>query len=212
MPIPRFPAEQFDISLLAPLQEDETHFLMRNRWEVDEIAFRSVAVSLFLAWVKARSRGIIRRHAGCFLYSGKSGGKPTAPAAAMAAPQRGVDAYGFIYDHIESVPHLEALVLLWNSRPVGWTCEELSSRLYISPHQVAHLLRDLVRMELIAESATSPRRFSYLPKSDEQNELLASIDHAHRKDLVRISRMIHSKTSSGMREFARAFQFKREKK
>lgn len=123
-----------------------------------------------------------------------------------------VDVYEFIYDKIDSVPHLEALVLLWNSRPVGWTCEELASRLYIPPGQVANLLRDLVRMEYVAESAAPPSKFSYSPRSEEQDELMVSLDNAYRKDLVRISTMIHSKASTGVREFARAFQFRQEKK
>ncbi|HKR26900.1 MAG TPA: hypothetical protein VJS11_05580 [Acidobacteriaceae bacterium] len=130
----------------------------------------------------------------------------------MTAPNRPIDAYEFIYEKIDSVPHLEALVLLWNSRPVWWTCEELASRLYVPADQVSQLLRDLVRMQLIAESSGSPARFSYLPKSEEQNNLMMSLDDAYRKDIVRISTMIHSKTSSGVREFARAFQLKQEKK
>ena len=130
----------------------------------------------------------------------------------MTASNPGAAIYEFIYHNIDSVPHLEALVLLWNSRPVWWTCEELASRLYIPSDQVAHLLRDLVRMELVMESAAPPSRFSYLPKSEKQNELMISLDTAYRKDLVRISKMIHSKTSSGVREFARAFQFRQGKK
>lgn len=130
----------------------------------------------------------------------------------MTTPDPSVDAYEFIYDNIDSVPHLEALILLWNSRPVGWTCEELASRLYVPAHQVLQLLRDLIRMQLVAESAAPPLKFSYLPKSDEQNDLLVSLDSVYRKDLVRISTMIHSKTSSGVREFARAFQIKQERK
>ena len=46
-------------------------------------------------------------------------------------PKPGFDPYRFIHEHIDSVPHLEALILLWNSRPVGWTCDELASRLYV---------------------------------------------------------------------------------
>ncbi|HLH09468.1 MAG TPA: hypothetical protein VKW78_19675 [Terriglobales bacterium] len=130
----------------------------------------------------------------------------------MAALNPGIDAYAFIYENIASVPQLEALVLLWNSRPVWWTRDELASRLYIPPDQVAKLLRDLVRMQLIAESNTLPPKFSYLAKSEEQNQLMASLDATYRKDLVRISTMIHSKTSSGVREFARAFQLNQEKK
>jgi hypothetical protein len=122
-----------------------------------------------------------------------------------------VDVYDFILENIDTVPHLEALVLLWNSRPVWWTSEELTSRLYIPADKVPQLLRDLARMELIAESPTSPLKYSYLPKSEAQNDLLVSLDNAYRRDLVRISTMIHRKTSSGVREFARAFRLKQEK-
>jgi hypothetical protein len=123
-----------------------------------------------------------------------------------------VDVYEFILDNIDTVPHLEALVLLWNSRPVWWTCDELASRLYVPLDDVTRLLRDLTRSELIQEAATSPAKYSYLPKSEEQNELLVSVDAAYRRDLVRISTLIHLKASSGVREFARAFKFKQEKK
>ena len=124
----------------------------------------------------------------------------------------GIDVYEFILEHIDSVPHLEALILLWNSRPVWWTSEELASRLYVPLDAVLRLLRDLVRMEFVAESKTAELKYSYLPKSKEQDELLSSLDHAYRKDLVRISTLIHSKTSSGIREFARAFRLRQEKK
>jgi len=127
-------------------------------------------------------------------------------------PDSGADVYEFILENIDSVPHLEALILLWNSRPVWWTCDELASRLYIPLDKVSQLLRDLVRMQLAAESRTSPPKYAYLAKSEEQNELLSSLDSAYRKDLVRISTMIHSKTSSGVREFARAFRLRQEKK
>lgn len=126
--------------------------------------------------------------------------------------ESGIDVYEFILENIDSVPHLEALVLLWNSRPVWWTCEELASRLYVPLEKVSQLLRDLVRMELIAELPASPPKYSYLAKSEEQNDLLLSLDAAYRRDLVRISTMIHMKTSSGVREFARAFKLKQEKK
>ena len=128
------------------------------------------------------------------------------------APDSGVDVYEFVLENIDSVPHLEALILLWNSRPVWWTTEELASRLYVEHKQVEELLRDLVRMQLISESEANPPKYSYLANSEEQNELLQSLDSAYRKDLVRISTMIHSKTSSGVREFARAFRLRQEKK
>lgn len=126
-------------------------------------------------------------------------------------PQPEMNVYEFILENIDSVPHLEALVLLWNSRPVGWTSEELASRLYIPAEKVTNLLADLVRMQLIAKSAGSPSKFSYNPRSEDQDEMMRLVDSAYRRDLVRISTMIHSKTSPSVREFARAFRIKKER-
>lgn len=120
------------------------------------------------------------------------------------------DVYGFILEHIDTVPQLEALVLLWSTRPRGWTCEELGARLYVAPEKVGDLLRDLVRKWLVSESAQAPKRYSYLPKSNEQDEMLGRVQEAYKHDLVRISTMIHAKASSAVREFARAFRFKKD--
>ena|SRR6185437_1092024 len=126
-------------------------------------------------------------------------------------PQPEMNVYEFILENIDSVPHLEALVLLWNSRPVGWTPEELASRLYIPAEKVLNLLADLVRLQLIAKSTGSPAKFSYHPSSKDQDEMMRLVDSAYRRDLVRISTMIHSKASPSVREFARAFRIKKER-
>ncbi len=126
-------------------------------------------------------------------------------------PQLSLSADKFILEYMDSIPHLEALVLLWNSRPIGWSCEELASRLYVPSETVSKLLRDLVRLELVSESLSAPTKFSYYPRSPEQNEMMLQVDMAYRRDLVKISTLIHSKASSPVREFARAFRFKKER-
>ncbi|HEY3706495.1 MAG TPA: hypothetical protein VGL22_15640 [Terracidiphilus sp.] len=126
-------------------------------------------------------------------------------------PKPDADPYEFIHENLDSVPHLEALILFWNSRPVGWTCDELASRLYIPSELVNGVIRDLVRLQLVQEQPGPPTRYSYSPRSDEQNELMRVVDDAYRRDLVRISTMLHSKASSPVREFARAFRFRKEK-
>lgn len=129
---------------------------------------------------------------------------------AEQTPQHGRDPYEFILKKIDSVPQLEALMLLWNSRPVGWTRDELASRLYVAKEKISDLLRDLVRAHLITESQTSPPKYAYFGGSKEQDELMQRVEVVHRQDLVRISTMIHSKASSPVREFAKAFRFKKE--
>lgn len=114
----------------------------------------------------------------------------------------------FILDEIDSVPHLEALLLLWNTRPKQWSLEEMSKSLYVSPETTQNLLHDLERQSL---AASSENGFCYPPGLDERDMLLEAVDRTYRRELVRVSRMIHSKASPAVREFARAFRFKKER-
>jgi hypothetical protein len=128
-------------------------------------------------------------------------------------PEQGpqTDVYDYILEKIESVPHLEAIILLWNSRPVGWSSDELASRLYVPSERTVEILQDLIRQQLVQQTAGSPPRFSYLPRNDEQNEWMIRVDTAYRREIVRISTMLHSKASPSVREFARAFRFKKDR-
>ena len=129
----------------------------------------------------------------------------------MPESNPGADVYEYILEKIDSVPHLEAVILLWNSRPVGWTAEELASRLYVPTERSNEILQDLVRQQLVQQSTASPPRFSYLPRNEEQNEWMFRVDTAYRREIVRISTMLHSKASPSVREFARAFRFKKDR-
>ena len=60
----------------------------------------------------------------------------------VANPQGESEVYEFIREHIESVPHLEALLLLWNSRPQPWSAENLTKRLYVAKERVQLVLAD----------------------------------------------------------------------
>ena len=122
-----------------------------------------------------------------------------------------LDPYQFVLENIDSVPHLEVLMLLWNSRPVGWTKEELASRLYVETQNSGEVLNDLVRLNLVTKTDGAPAKYSYSARSKELNELMEQVDSIYRRDLVRISTMIHSKASSAVREFSRAFRFKKDR-
>lgn len=119
--------------------------------------------------------------------------------------------YAFVLDQIETVPHLEALLLLWNSRPQPWTVENLSKRLYVSTEIVDVLLDDLVRRGLIVRVQGPPTGYRYESASIAQDQLFSTLDLTYRRETVRISTMIHSKPSSSVREFARAFRFRKER-
>jgi len=121
------------------------------------------------------------------------------------------EVYEFIAEKIDSVPHLEALLLLWNSRPAKWSAADLASRLYVDRDVAGRLLHDLTREGLVVPMPGAAEQYYYEPKLDERDELVELVDATYRKQVVRISTMIHSKASSAVRDFARAFRFTKER-
>jgi hypothetical protein len=116
----------------------------------------------------------------------------------------------FILKHIDSVPHLEALLLLWNTRPKPWPVEELGRRIFLSDEITRRILQDLARQGLVAAEANSTEQFRFLETSTEQTRLLAVLADTYRHELVRVSNLIHTKPSAAVLEFARAFRFKKD--
>jgi|SRR5579884_3312660 hypothetical protein len=116
----------------------------------------------------------------------------------------------FIAEQIETVPHLEALLLLWRTRPKIWPVEEMARALYVPAELAGDVLRDLSLQGLIVESGDSPRQYEYV-SSQGRDRLMERLDSTYRRELIRITRMIHSKAPSAIREFARAFRFTKDK-
>jgi hypothetical protein len=118
----------------------------------------------------------------------------------------------FILEQIDSVPQLEALLLLFNSRPKAWSTDEMAKSLYVRNEAASKILDSLLHRDLIAVSPHQPDFFFCSPHEEAQNRLLHDVDAIYRKEVVRISSMIHSKASAGVRDFARAFRFKKDDK
>jgi hypothetical protein len=116
----------------------------------------------------------------------------------------------FIVDEIDSVPQLEALLLFWKNRPQVWSCESMAKSLYVSPDVSRDILAGLAQRHLITPVEGSRGEFALNADSEEKERLLASRDAIYRRELVRISNMIHTKASRGVRDFADAFRLKKE--
>jgi DNA-binding IclR family transcriptional regulator len=116
----------------------------------------------------------------------------------------------FILQEMPTVPHLEALLLVWNSRPKEWTVEEMARALYVAPAMAHSILQQLARRELLAAGSGDPESYRYESASSKRNSLVEAVDAAYRRDLVRISKMIHSAATPALRDFADAFRFKKD--
>lgn len=112
----------------------------------------------------------------------------------------------FILEEIESVPHLEALLLLWKGKPDQWSLQEMADALYISSEAAQAILLDLQQRGF---AKLESGKYSY-HATLQRNELIAKVDRIYRRELVRISTMIHAKPSAAVRAFARAFRFKKD--
>lgn len=117
----------------------------------------------------------------------------------------------FIHEEIESVPHLEALLLLWKTRPQAWTAGEMAGALYVSEAEAAGILEGLGRQRLCKTGSGTVDCWTYDGASGKLNDLVERVESAYRLELVRISRMIHAKGTRGMRGFAEAFRFKKDR-
>jgi DNA-binding IscR family transcriptional regulator len=116
----------------------------------------------------------------------------------------------FITDHVDTVPHLEALLLLWRSRPQEWTADEAAKGLFISPKESRQLLSDLSRRALISLIPGETDKYFY-SSEPEKDRVIELVDATYRKELIRITRMIHTRGSAAVRAFADAFRFTKDK-
>ncbi len=117
----------------------------------------------------------------------------------------------FVLAHIDSVPHLESLLLLWNNRDRSWSVKDVAARLYVKPEQAGKILQDLEREDLVATVHESEDLFRYNAKSLERDHLMEMVSATYSRELVRLSTLIHAKASPAVREFARAFRFTKDK-
>jgi hypothetical protein len=119
----------------------------------------------------------------------------------------------FILEEIDSVPYLEALLMLWNTRPKLWSVEGMAKALYVSPETAHKILQDVAQRGLIVPVSApgAAEQYGYQSQSADRDALLRAVESTYRRELVRVSTMIHSKASPAVREFARAFRFTKEK-
>lgn len=116
----------------------------------------------------------------------------------------------FLVNEIDSVPQLEALLLIWNHRPQKWSSADLARELYVAPEVAQEILRHLALHRFVVEVEEKSGCFALRLESEETKNLLEELDKVYRRELVRISNLIHEKASRAVRDFASAFRFKKE--
>jgi hypothetical protein len=113
-----------------------------------------------------------------------------------------------ILARIDSVPELETILLLREHAEQSWTAAEAGQRIYVSPTVAAHILKSLEERGFLASGESG---YSYSPETDELRNTVDDLANAYAKHLVAVTRMIHGKPSSSVRQFADAFVLGKDK-
>jgi DNA-binding IclR family transcriptional regulator len=114
----------------------------------------------------------------------------------------------FIEDYIESVPHLEALILLWEDRDRPFQAADIAARIYVTPDAAVGILHDLQQRKLVRGDADG---YVYDGRWDASGDFMELIVSTYRSNLIRVATLLHNKASRGIREFARAFERKEDR-
>jgi hypothetical protein len=113
-----------------------------------------------------------------------------------------------VLDAIDSVAELEALLLLRDTAGERWSVEAASARLYVHPAVAAEALNALARRGFLDEG---PEGFVYQPQSSDMANDVAALAQAYSSSLIAVTHLIHSKPSSSVQDFARAFRFRKDR-
>jgi hypothetical protein len=117
----------------------------------------------------------------------------------------------FVRERIDSVPELETLLLLSAYPAKIWTPGEVAARVYVREDRAADILAVLQRRRLVAPAGGQPDQFVFRTADETELELIAELDLAYRSNLIALATFIHEKAPASVREFARAFDLKKER-
>ena len=115
------------------------------------------------------------------------------------------DLRDFILRYIDSVAHLEALLLLRANAQAPWDIATTARRLYTTEQQAGDVLDRLCADGLLHRESGIYR---YDGQATEHSAMIDRLADAHARQLIPITNLIHSKPRR-IREFADAFKFRK---
>jgi hypothetical protein len=116
----------------------------------------------------------------------------------------------FLEENIDTVPQLETLLMMHEAPDRSWLIGDVASRNYINEQRAADTLNALQRRGLVI-AEESPPGFRFSPANDKVRALVAELALCYQRKLSAVTELIHSKPSASIKEFARAFDLKKDR-
>jgi hypothetical protein len=121
------------------------------------------------------------------------------------------DVRQFIFSFIESVAHLEGLLLLRADPQAAWRVDQVAGRLYIDKRQAAEVLAHLSANGFLNATGNQVPAYSYRPASAELAQTVDRVADYYSKYLIPMTNLIHSRPKPKIQQFADAFRLRKDK-
>lgn len=99
----------------------------------------------------------------------------------------------FINVRIESVPHIEALLLIYRKQTESWDALKLSKELFIDFNRAKELIKKLHSAGFIINEP-DPQKYIFNKKTDQT--ILADVADAYSQHLIEITNLIHRQSEA----------------
>ncbi len=116
----------------------------------------------------------------------------------------------FIHEKIDSVGHLELLLLLRSTPNQSWSVRGLAARLYITEQQTTELIVRLWTHSLITSKAGEPPLYQYYPTSIEIRNKVDRLAELYAKYPLPLTNLIYAKPKIRVQRFADAFKIRKD--
>jgi hypothetical protein len=114
----------------------------------------------------------------------------------------------FILTSIDSVPHLEAILAVRNAPDTAWSAKMIAQNLFISEKRASELMTDLCASGFVAaEGGEAETHYFYRPVSPTLRDLIDQMSDTYAKNLLEVTRLIHSKLGKQAQRFGDAFKW-----
>jgi hypothetical protein len=114
-----------------------------------------------------------------------------------------------VQNHVASMPHLEALLLLSGSPDQSLPVEAVAAAIGVAPDAAAKVLRDLHASSLAAEEgAGGSLRYRFAPDDESLRRAAESLSDMYSRFPVQVIRAVYERPPSAVQQLADAFRLR----
>lgn len=113
----------------------------------------------------------------------------------------------FILTSIDSVPHLEAVLLLRANPTTDWDAKAMAQRLFINEKRAAEVLAGLKANGFADVKKEPVLLYYYSPATIGLQEMMDRLAQTYSTHLIEVTNLIHSKINKQAQQFGDAFKW-----